>query len=242
MKRPAIVIPASEEKGDLPHKLQVNRPYTDAIECAGGIALIVARPKTNDALDAIIDVADGLLLLGGHDVNPCHYDESDHSCVGVNDERDDLEFALLTRALKKEIPVLGICRGMQLMNVALGGSLYQDVRKDMPGGIVHDHHYHGKTVMPRDHHAHPVDVTAKTMLYKITKAKKLRVNSLHHQGVKVLGKDLIASAHAPDGLVEAIEIQKYPFGLGVEWHPEELGDKPSQRVFSALIAAARHRK
>lgn len=238
MARPVIIIPASEDGKSIPRKLQVNRPYADAIESAGGIALIVARPKTNDALDAIIRLADGLLLLGGHDVNPLCYNENDRGCVGVDDERDALEFALFRRAMEKKISVLGICRGMQLINVTFGGTLYHDLIKEMPGALEHDHHYHNKALVPRDYPAHNVDVAKGTLLHQLVGVKMLSVNSLHHQGTKTLGKNLLASAHAPDGLIEAIEMKNYPFMLGVQWHPEELRDEVSEKIFSAFIATA----
>ena len=241
MPPPIIIIPASEHADGTPHKLQVNRPYTDAIERAGGIAFIVARPKNKRALGKIIHLADGLLFLGGHDVHPRRYSEDVRSCVGVNNERDDIEFALFGGAMKKKIPILGICRGMQLMNVALGGSLYQDVHKEM-SGATHDHHHHGKTLMPRNHPAHGVNIILGTMLHKLVKTKTLQVNSLHHQGVKALGKGLVASAFAPDGLIEAIELPLHPFLLGVEWHPEELADEPSKGIFDAFIQAASEKR
>ncbi len=239
MTTPIIIAPMSETKDGTP-KLISNLAYAAAIEQAGGVFLGTGRPKTAEALDALVACADGLLLMGGHDICPDLYTEENRHSGNMDRERDELEIALLKRAIAKRIPVLGICRGMQLMNVSQGGSLYQDVVAEMPGAIRHDYHLDdaGKD-LSRSFCAHDVMLTPETLLRNIAKTEKTSVNSLHHQGIHRVADVLRPVAIAPDGLIEAIEIQNYPFGLGVEWHPEELEDAVSKNIFLAFIDASR---
>ena len=240
MRHPLIIIPAGEDIDGKQRAFFAIRTYINAIERAGGVPLLIARPKKN-TLNEIVALADGILLTGGRDVHPKHYGESNRACNGVDRERDRLEIALVRLAVKKKIPIFCICRGMQVLNVALGGSLYQDVLAELPNAIRHDFHKDETTgeKLPRALLAHEVTIESGTLLAKLTKKDRLAVNSLHHQGVKKLGRSLVASALAPDGLVEAIEFPRHPFALGIEWHPEDLNDHPSRNIFSAFIGAAR---
>lgn len=239
MIHPIIIAPMSETKDGAP-KLVSNLAYAEAIEKAGGVFLGTGRPRSLEAIDALIECADGLLLLGGHDICPDFYKETNRHCTNVCRERDELELSLLKRAILKRMPILGICRGMQVLNVSQGGSLYQDVVAEMPGAIRHDYHLDadGKD-LPRNHRAHDVMIAPETLLRDIAKTEKISVNSLHHQGIHRVADVLRPVAIAPDGLIEAIEIQNYPFGLGVEWHPEELEDEVSKNIFVSFIDASR---
>jgi putative glutamine amidotransferase len=240
MKRPRILIPLPAYDDLIPPKYGVKQAYTHAVACGGGEPLCVIRPD-NERLIELLPFVDGIFIVGGHDIDSEYYGEenSDH-VQNIDRGRDQVELTLVRLAVERRIPLFGICRGMQAMNVALGGSLYQDIGNEMIGALHHDYHKDRVTGkdLAHDFLAHDISIREGTLLARLTKKEKLAVNSLHHQGVKALGKDLVASAHAPDGLIEAIELPDHPFALGVEWHPEELHDEASQKIFSAFIDAA----
>ncbi len=231
--KPIILTPTSQNNDGNTAQLTMNRKYTDAIERAGGVILACARPK-DESLDEVIAIADGLLLMGGHDIDPGYYAEDNHECRCVDTERDALEFALLKRATAKGIPVFGICRGLQVMNVYFGGSLFQDVEKDLSGALPHDFHFINGEVAPRDHTAHEIRILKDSVLYH-SMGELSKVNSLHHQGIKELAQGFRATAWTDDGLIEAIEHESFPFCVGVQWHPEELGDKGSHNLFDEFV-------
>jgi putative glutamine amidotransferase len=236
--KPRIITITSENKETIPSQLTMNRTYTDAIEKAGGVMLAVARPKDDETLDVLIALADGLLLMGGHDIDPSFYGEENRDCGKIDRERDQLEFALLRRATEKGIPVLGICRGFQVINVGFGGALYQDVQKELPGALSHDCHYLDGVLASREHLCHDMRLTPDSHLARILGDEAFPVNSLHHQGIKKIAEGFRAVGQSPDGLTEAIESTSHPFVIGVEWHPEEFGDEGSQKIFRAFIEAA----
>jgi putative glutamine amidotransferase len=224
--------------------VQVQRYYTDRIVDEGGIPLL-APPlhHVHDAdavLDQLIAVADALVISGGgHDVDPSHYGEARlPACGPALPERTDFEFALLRRAEAKGLPVLGICGGMQLMNVARGGSLFQDLESQRDDNVGH--------VMkgPKTRASHDVDVVAGTRLASIVGdggACAIGVNSTHHQAVKDVGRGLVVNARAQDGLVEGIEDPARDFYVGVQWHPEAVDDVPHRAIYRALLSAAAQR-
>jgi putative glutamine amidotransferase len=225
----------------------VNEPYLVAIQEAGGIPLIVTPAHTGPALRACYELADGLLLTGGEDVAPARYGEPvPHPSVEVVDERDELEFTLLDWALADDLPVLAICRGLQVLNVALGGTLYQDLPSHRPAPLGHD-----QTKVdppgPRSAPHHPVQVRPGSALGELLGCEVTEVNSLHHQGIRTLAPALAPAAHAPDELIEGVEPadpSRWCFVVGVQWHPEELarvGDAPSRRLFEGFVAAAAKR-
>ncbi len=238
MKHPRILIPLPSCGEVSTPKYAVNRVYLDAIVSAGGEPLCIARPS-EERLRDLVSLVDGILIVGGDDIDPQQYGQknSGHS-KNVDFKRDEVELTLVHLALAKKIPLLGICRGMQVINVALGGSLYQDIGAEMENGVVHDHHHHDGKPVPRNYLAHTITFKKSTQLKMLTQRETLNVNSLHHQGIKILGENLVASAHAPDGLIEAIELPEHPFAIGVEWHPEELTDQTSKEIFQAFIDAA----
>ncbi len=242
MSSPCILLPLAQINSTTPLTYSINQTYVDAIVSAGGVPLCVTRPE-KEALEVLLSNIDGILLAGGHDIDPTHYGEEkkEYTC-NIDSARDVLEIMLVEIARERGIPILGICRGMQVMNVAFGGSLYQDVYLEMTKGMVHDFH-NGKGGRPlaRNAIAHDVTISEGTLLSLIAGSSSIPVNSLHHQGIKKVGAGLRVSATAPDGLIEAVEIGGHPFGLGVEWHPEELGDAVSQKIFATFIAATKNK-
>jgi putative glutamine amidotransferase len=239
MKRPLILIPASFNADQPPAKYHFNVAYTTRIVSAGGFPIGVMRPDEDD-IDEILKDTDGLFLMGGNDVDPAEYNEADHSCVFCEPARDKVELMLIKKAVALRMPIFAICRGLQMMNVAMGGTLYQDVEKQMEGALRHSNHKdENGTILPRDMIAHNVATTEGTLFHSLAKSSELRVNSLHHQGIKKLADGLRVGATAPDGLIEAVEIENYPFSIGVQWHPEELHDDVSESLFFAFIDASK---
>jgi putative glutamine amidotransferase len=157
----------------------------------------------------------------------------------VDTDRDRVELFVLQEVIQRQTPFLGICRGFQVINVGLGGTLYEDILDQHPGGMDHSH----QPGAPRDHLTHAVAVEPESKLGQILGQKSVPVNSLHHQGVRRLAPTLRPTATSPDGLIEAYELPGYPFGLAVQWHPECLPDHPAmQRLFQAFVQAAGNRK
>lgn len=215
---------------------ELNLAYAQAVEgCGGQLEML----ETLEEIDVAIDRADGILLPGGNDVNTLFYGEERKSLTQPpHHERDRFELYLLERAMEKGIPVLGICRGLQVINVKLGGTLYQDLETEMPGSIRHDWHEENGEPLSRSKLTHQVSVKKDSKLGQILGSTEVEVNSLHHQGVKVLGAGLVATATAPDGLVEAFEKPDYPYLLAVQWHPEELqADQMWKNLFTNFIEA-----
>lgn len=240
MKRPRILIPLPAYDDTTPKKYGIKQSYAHAIARSEGEPLCIVRPD-EDRLLELLSVADGILIIGGYDIDSKYYREKNTGHTKhIDHERDRVELLLVHLAMKHQIPLLGICRGMQVMNVALGGSLYQDVQGELPGAIDHDNHKDKRSGkdLPHSLLAHDIFTKANTLLAKLVEKEKIAVNSLHHQGVKTLGDGLIASALAPDGLVEAVELPQHPFALGVEWHPEELDDEASRSIFNSFVRVA----
>ena len=210
------------------------RAYSLAVQAAGGMALLL---PPDDAVaerpDELLDLVDGLMLAGGCDVDPASYGARPHPETGGTwPERDRFELALTHRALERDHPVLGICRGMQLLNVACGGTLDQHV----PDGLGHEDHCH----TPGTFSDHGVRLEPGSLAARAVGADATAVKSHHHQGLDELGEGLAASGwSAPDGIVEAIEMEGRPHALGVMWHPE--ADERS-RVVGWLVEAARERR
>jgi len=206
--------------------------YVDALRRAGAIPVIIP-PDAHTAID-LIDVLDGVVLAGGSDCDPSVYGQECHSTVVPMDERrqsNDLELARLARA--HSVPALGICLGMQMMNIAAGGTLIQDIPSQLQSDVRHAAEGETRT-------RHDVKVVEGTRLAWILAQRELNVNSSHHQAVGEIGAGLRVGAHALDGVVEAIEDPHHPFYLGLQWHPEDMKSEPSaDAVFAAFVAAAR---
>lgn len=212
--------------------------YVRAIQAAGGIPILIPLGLNQAELHAIFDRIDGLLLPGGGDIDPVNYrgDSQNPTLRDIDEQRDWIEIELVRQAVAQEKPVLAICRGLQIFNVALGGTLWEDVQSQMPQAIIHDY-FHRDT---RDYLAHPIEIRAGSRLHQTLQTNSVRVNSLHHQGIRDLAPPLVASGVAPDQLVEAVEVPGHKFAIGVQWHPENLLEvAPVMRsLFTGLVAVA----
>ncbi len=238
MQPPVIGITCTDIKRDqAPPGVGQNRSYIDALVQAGAVPFLIPHPLDEPRLRKLYERLNGLMLPGGLDVNPARYGEPKNDwCGSILPSLDEVELALARWAIDDGKPLLAICRGIQVLNVALGGTLYQDIKAQVPDAEKHDWSYPD---YPRDKLAHPVAVEPHTRLVRILDAASVQVNSLHHQSIKDLAPGLSISARAPDGIVEGVEAEAHPFALGVQWHPEELvrGDAGARRLFGALVEA-----
>lgn len=242
MARVPVIVTSSASNDDssihAPHYC-LNKTYANAIVSAGGMPLLAIAHGQHDAFAKLVDIMDALLLPGGADVHPAHYNEelTDHT-TETNAQRDELELALIRAARAKGVPILGICRGMQLLNIAYGGSLYQDIAQATETAITHDNSKHPNR---GQHIAHTVSVEKGSLLSLLMEQENVPVNSTHHQSVKQLGMGLSVSARAPDGIIEAIEDPLHPFVLGIQWHPEGLqtDHTHAKEIFRAFVESAR---
>jgi putative glutamine amidotransferase len=204
-----------------------NQAYVHALEHAGAVPILIPLLEDARALDALLPWLDGLLLSGGGDVQPERYGEEPYPNLEMLDPRlDEIELTLASWALQEDIPTLGVCRGMQLMNVAAGGSLYQDLSDQYPSNI-----RHCNRDLPRTHLSHRVFIEPGSITAGVLGTNEFEVNSLHHQAVKTPGKNVYISGHAGDGVAESLEIPGYRFIMAVQCHPEE--------IFSLVPACAR---
>jgi putative glutamine amidotransferase len=235
--RPAIGITIGyDDRRQGQHSLR--RDYVRSVEKGGGLPLILAPGGPGDAPE-LLGRLDGLVLSGGSDVDPALYGEEPHPRVGrVIRERDDFELALCRQALARDLPLLAICRGHQVLNVATGGTLIQDIPSEVVRGGVHDHR------RERWEKAHEVEILPGTRLREILGAERVSVNSFHHQAVARLGRGLRVSARSVgDDLIEGIEAPEQLFAVGVQWHPESFWNRPGNfdALFAALVEAAARR-
>ena len=223
-----------------------SQAYVHALTRAGAAPLLVPNLTDKTLLRTLYELLDGLLLAGGEDVDPAYYDEPRHEkCGPVSPERDKAELALTRWAMDDGKPLLAICRGIQVLNVALGGNLYQDIQAQTRGADKHDWH----PGYPRNRLSHMAIVAPQTRLAHILgplnspRSLCIPVNSLHHQAIKDVAPGLTVAARAPDKIIEAVEAEAHPFAIGVQWHPEELADNDvqAQRIFDALVEAVRDR-
>jgi putative glutamine amidotransferase len=240
MVAPLIGITTSVTVGQTPERAYVNGTYIKAVQAAGGIPLLLAPHFSPQAQAVLWQRLDGLLLTGGGDIDPARFGQAPHPTVAdVSSARDELELGLTHRALTDDVPLLAICRGLQVLNVALGGTLVQDIPSERPGALVHSQ------TAPRHDATHAVKVMGEgTRLGRVLGALELEVNSMHHQAIDRLGNGLREVAWAPDGIVEGLELPGDDrFVLGVQWHPEELAghDAAARNLFAAIVDAARRR-
>jgi putative glutamine amidotransferase len=214
-----------------------NESYARAIVDNGGAPVMIPAVGDEEALAAIYETLDGLLLTGGPDVDPARYGHARHTLTDSGDPpMERAELYLAGRALHEGKPVFGICRGIQTLNVAAGGTLYQDIDDELHTPIEHPGDGH-----PRDYLAHTVSVTEGSRLAGALGRTEIAVNSLHHQAVRDLGEGFAATATAPDGVVEAIETNGTAYAVGVQWHPEELyrAEQSFADLFRSFVSAAR---
>ena len=209
--------------------------YVHAILQAGGVPVLIPSMLAEQGWDVIYERLDGVLFSGGGDIAPEHFEGEDHPRIaGIDPLRDSIELSLLRAVVDGGKPFLGICRGIQTVNVGLGGTLYEHLAEQFPREV--DHTY--PTTM-RTQLVHKVKVEEGTRIGEIVDEPILKVNSLHHQGLKDIAPALRVTGHAPDGLVEAVELSEHPFGLAVQWHPEWLTDQqPTRNLFKAFVEAA----
>jgi putative glutamine amidotransferase len=215
-------------------------PYFQALLAVGVAAGDIELVSAADTARVRAGDYDGILFTGGEDVGPAFYGEAkQHDNVHDHRPRDEFEFSLLEGALARRSPILGICRGAQMINVGLGGSLYQDLKQDAAPQLEHRQTELGKS---RQEPTHSVLVTDSESSLGAIVQGACRVNSLHHQAIKRLGRGLKVTARSEDGFVEAVEAaEEYPFLMAVQWHPEEMvGDSPEQReIFARFVAKCR---
>lgn len=235
MKKPIIgVTPMYDTEND---RLFMTSAIWESIERAGGIPVIIPFDISREEAERIDDLFDGYLFTGGPDVNPSLYGEEKlETCGKIVDCRDKVDTAVFDVAYKSKKPILAICRGYQLINVCLGGTLYQDVPTQFSDKVVHTEGPYPNMAL------HNIDIEEGTILYEIYGGKVGKVNSYHHQGVKELAPSLTVMCHSEiDGLIEAYSSTERDFLVGVQWHPERLfdGDVWSPKLFERLISAAK---
>lgn len=237
MKKPIIGISGSvlvDDGGIFPgyRRSYVNEDYINAVLENNGIPFILPMNQEEEVIEQQINQIDGLILSGGHDISPERYGEEPFQKLGItSSERDSFDFILLEKAKDKNIPILGICRGAQLINVYHGGNLYQDLSYRKEKTFKHWQGHDSDSV------THSVVVNEQSKLYKIVDANEIMVNSFHHQLIKDTPDNFLVAATAKDGGVEAIEAKDYSFLIGIQWHPEMLHKKEHimNDIFKKLI-------
>ena len=219
--------------------VMVLQAYVSAIVQAGGAPVLIPSDLPETGWNELLRRLDGILFTGGGDIAVERFAGQSHPKVGGVDEgRDAIELALARSAAESGTPFLGICRGLQVTNVALGGTLYTDILDQAPNALNHSNE-HPEILKERTQLVHPVQIEAGSRLGEMLGLARLQVNSLHHQGIKDLAPALRAVAFAPDGIIEAVELPGHPFGIAVQWHPEWLTDQGATlRLFKAFMDAA----
>ncbi len=215
--------------------VDLQRSYINAVMQAGGVPVLIPSVIAEDGLDTVYSRLDGILFSGGGDISLDYFAGDPHPRIDEVDlERDSVELKMVQAAVSDGKPFLGICRGCQVVNVALGGTLYTHIPDQLPNAL--DHAYPGnmRTVL-----VHEVKIEEGTRVAEIYGEPIIKVNSLHHQGLKDIAPALRVAGHAPDGLVEVIELPDHPFGLAVQWHPEWLTDQETTRnLFRKFVEVA----
>lgn len=209
--------------------------YVKAIEKAGGCPVVLSRVENMNTINPINQILDGIVFTGGTDTGPLNYEEMPYEGIELVDPiRDKFELDLAKWVLSNtDIPILGICRGMQILNVAVGGSLYQDLLSQKATKFNHSL----TNIFPKDEPSHMVNISRFSKLYDIFQVDKIAVNSFHHQGIKVIGKDFEATMTSEDNIIEAIEMKGERFVVGVQWHPEMLLERYPQylKLFTSFL-------
>ena len=241
MKKPVIGISTSvivDQGGGFPgyERIYVNKDYVSSVIAAGGVPIMIPMDASEENLRQTLDLLDGIIFSGGHDIAPIRYQEEPHQKLqDICPERDEFDFLLYRLAKERKLPILGICRGFQLMNVSEGGKLYQDLSLKDTESFKHSQG-HGPSIP-----THTVSIGAGSRLHEILGKEEIRVNSFHHQAVKSVSEKVAISGKALDEVIEAIEVKNYPFAVGVQFHPEMLQEKEEdmRKIFSALVSAAK---
>jgi len=236
MRKPLIgLTPAHDtESGDI----KARPTYMQALKAAGAIPVVMPLDAPEEDLKQLSQDLDGFLFTGGPDVHPFLFgEETQAHCGNVSAARDQMEISLLPMIMELKKPVLGICRGIQVLNIALGGDIWQDipsqVTREFP--LAHSQPFH------YDMPCHTVAISEDSLLAQISGSSSIKVNSMHHQAVRNLAPGLIASAYSLDHLIEALEMPGYPFFIGVQWHPEYLWEKKGEafRLFQTFVKACK---
>jgi putative glutamine amidotransferase len=234
--KPLIGITTNQSKNEYGYPtVMLMQSYVNAVIQAGGVPVLIPSMIANDGWDAAYSRLDGILFSGGGDIS-LEFSPGDlHPRIDDEDPaRDSVEFYMVQAATLDGKPFLGICRGCQTLNVALGGNLYTHLRDQLPNALDHDYPGNRRTIL-----VHEVKLEEGTRISEIYREPIIRVNSLHHQGLKDIAPSLRVTGHAPDGLVEAVELPDHPFGLAVQWHPEWLTDQETTRnLFRKFVEAA----
>jgi putative glutamine amidotransferase len=219
----------------------VGAGYINVLRGGGAVPWVIPLlPNDPETMNEIFSRLDGVFLTGGVDVEPSNYGEPKLPICGVTDpDRDAVESALLRFAIDKHLPVLAVCRGLQILNVVCGGTLYQDVKSQVPAAMKHDY-FPTPSNPSRKYLAHDVTIKPSTRLGSILGSAVVPVNSMHHQAIKELGKGLLPNAFAPDGIIEGVEGTNGQYLIAVQWHPEELTETQPEmkRLFSTFIDEA----
>jgi putative glutamine amidotransferase len=239
MTRPLIGITLDSEEAGGYSKFPwyaIRENYSSAVVKAGGLPVML--PHEVDRVDEYLDLISGLVVTGGaFDVDPALFGaDSRHPSVTLKTARTNFEWAITEGALKRDMPVLGICGGQQLLNVVLGGTLIQHIPDEISDALAHEQ------PNPRDEAGHAVTVVENTLLHRVAGRTDLSVNSAHHQAVKDVGANVVINAVAPDGVVEGIESTDYTFCLGVQWHPEFSIGPADSLIFNAFVGGAGNTK
>lgn len=243
--QPLIGLPTQTQDATsegMPRCWVMSQRYVNSVISVGGVPFVIPLVESEETLRSIYETLDGIYLCGGVDVDPHSYREARHDLCGRSDlDRDRTELMMVRWALADRKPVLGVCRGAQVINVACRGTLYQDLATEFPGAIKHDYFpFQGR--YSRDMLTHSISVDVESRLGTLLGVRALKVNSMHHQAIERLGSGLVATAWGPDGLIEAIEgTDEDHYLMGVQWHPEELIelDPRMRRLFSYFMRAAR---
>lgn len=215
---------------------RVQNPYIHAIERSAGIPILFPYVRDGETIELLVDICDGFFFTGGADIDPKRYGEEATESIGdIQEYRDEFEFQVFEKVINTSKPILAICRGSQLVNVALGGTLYQDIPSEMKTNISH------RQNEPKFSYSHDVRIIVNTPLYEMMGNERIKANSFHHQAIKTLGKGLEIMAVADDGIIEAVYSSGKQYIRAYQWHPERLFkiDAQSRKIFENFIHACK---
>lgn len=232
--KPIIGVTTSLQDENL---ITLSHDNVDSIVKAGGVPVILPNLVDSEHIERVANSIDGLLVTGGGDIDPTLFGEEPHPNLGsITPTRDEFEIAIIKKMMEQDKPVLAICRGCQILNIAAGGDMYQDIYNQTDKPLLQ----HTQKA-PRHHGSHFVDVKEGSLLYQITQSNRLKVNSFHHQAVRHVAQGFQESGTASDGIIEALESVEHSFIIGVQWHPECMvknGDTPSNDIFAKFVEAS----
>ena len=215
---------------------RVQNPYINAIESTGGIPILFPYVSKSETVEHPVDICDGFFFTGGADIEPNRYGEEARETAGdIQKHRDEFEFNVFQRLIKTSKPILSVCRGAQLINVALGGTLYQDIPSEVETKISH------RQSEPKFSPSHDIRIITDTPLYEMMRTERIKGNSFHHQAIKTLGKGLEIMAVAEDGIIEAVYSSEMQYLRAYQWHPERLikADAQNRMIFEDFIHACK---